>query len=193
MILGVGTGYPFIKRGKRFALSFDGVDDRVSFGDVGHLGLDDFTIEAIVKLRGTGARLRIFDKASKYAFGISATQLSSWLNGWNDIPFNFTMGTIYKVAIKRTGVTSLSFYVDDVLISTIAIPSWDITPGGGLFMGSLGTSGAFLNGMIYTARIKRNNQLIAEWIFKNGQGSTLLDNSSNAANGSIVGATWVEV
>lgn len=198
MNIGIAVGLPFANSKKRlFALSYDGVDDYVSIPNNELMNLqDNFSVEfeAVIKEKsgviysssttdaGTIGVLHINIDVNSLRFTVNGKghfasfDITNYLNQKHKYKYTYNNGEII-------------LHIDDSVVTTQTFDIGSFTFGD-KYIGN-GRYG-FFQGETSRFTLFSGNTKIVEYLINEGQGSTLTD-SINGINGTINGATWMEV
>ena len=202
-----------------YALSTDGINNRVDFtSDDGFRFTDTQKISIIVEtcpgdvsaaLAAILANRGSFTSSNNFFFGhnndgkiyfayYGLTATHEWTstnivlaNGvWANIEFHYNFGTPDSLTLTINGSPVLGSWTggtgDQINSAVFTKPNIAAAHDGGL---SVNYKGLYRNRLI----LRKSNVALADWNMGFGAGSVLPDDSGNNRNGTIVGATWVEV
>jgi hypothetical protein len=196
-------------------LQFDGVNDRVDFNSTLSITTFPFDLTYEFKLTNETDNIFISGRTSSgvregFESGITSSLLSmSYYTGTADtsstrrsynLAFNFNLNQKYTVTIKNFGLTTTPEAVIDGVTYTIPYTS-------GTGTGSVRFSTAryqlfsrylpndpplFTSGILSYFKVTVNNIDVHEYLVDEGSGQVLNDNIGNV-NGTIIGATWIQI
>ena len=204
------------------ALEFDGVDDYVDLGTPSELQLSNnapFTWEGWVYFRSFSSRDMLISKnngrsGSPYDYLLGSRENNSYItaydgSNWQDVSYSLSSEIWIHMAFSFDG-SDMTFFIDGENIGSTSF-SWSLDTSLNIKIGGY-NSGSDIDGYYADIRLwdhartqteiqdNMNKRLVGNeeglvgyWPMKEGSGSTVYDESTNNNDGTIHGATWVEV